>query len=42
MGVSPSPADTGVDDSEPALTAMLADSDTETAESICEAFPDEQ
>ena len=42
MGVSPSPADTEIDDSEPALAVTPADSDTEMAESVCKAFPDEQ
>ena len=42
MGVLPSSADTDIVDSESALAAMPADSDTETAESVCEAFPDEQ
>lgn len=42
MGVSPSPADTDIDESDPALAAMPADSDMETAESVWEAFPDEQ
>ena len=42
IGASSSPADTDIDDSEPALAAMPADSDTEAAESVWEAFPDEQ